>query len=172
MKNIVLVGMMGVGKSAVGRMLAKELEMEFIDTDAQIEALVGMPIRDICKKHGIIRFHSEEELVISKLKDSSNLVIATGEGTIMNDKNYTILTHNSIIIFLNAAAETIYTRICRKNNRSLLPKGATLDTVRELIANNYYLYSSRSHYEVVVDKQDLDAVVAEIITYYKAHLSS
>lgn len=167
MKNIVLTGMMGVGKSAVGRMLARELDMEFIDTDAQIEALLGMPIRDICKKHGIIRLHSEEQLAITKLKDSENLVIATGDGTLMNEKNYEVLAQNSVIILLKASAETVYGRICRKNNRSLLPKGANLETVRQIIKDNYDMYSKLSQYEVTVDKQDLDAVVYEIISYYK-----
>jgi shikimate kinase len=88
----------------------------------------------------------------------------------MNDKNYAILAQNSVIILLNASAETVYARICRKNNRSLLPKGADLETVRQLINNNYDTYSKLSHYEVTVDKQDLDSVVCEIIAYYKSHL--
>ena len=111
-KNIVLIGFMGTGKTAVGTRLARRLGREFVDTDNEIEQITGMTIRDIFYKEGEIRFRSEEALIVKRLAERTGLVIATGGGVI-NPDNLHLLKQNGILICLEADPEDILKRSAR-----------------------------------------------------------
>ena len=158
-KNIVLIGFMGTGKSTVGMKLAERLKMEFVDMDREIEKVTGLTITQIFKKYGEIRFRSEENLMAEKLARKSNLVIATGGGIVLQDKNIETLRQNGIIVCLDADPEEIFARVSRKKgSRPLLKKNLTVEDIKEMLAirSPYYqcadfrLNTSGKHMESVV----------------------
>ncbi len=120
MRNVVLIGFMGTGKSAVGRRLAWILRRPFLDTDLEIERLVGKPVRRIFSENGEIRFRSEEALMCRKLAVPRGLVVATGGGIVLNPENVANLRNGGVLIGLSADPEVIYRRVRRKRSRPLL----------------------------------------------------
>ena len=128
--NIVLIGFMGTGKSAIGRRLAKRLGMSFVDVDQEIEDLVGMKIKDIFRCYGEKRFRSEETLMVHKIAGLQNTVISCGGGVVLRDENVNALKKNGILVELYADAETILKRIGKNDNRPLV-RGASLAEIRK-----------------------------------------
>lgn len=119
-KNIVLIGFMGSGKTVVGRHLARELDYDFVDTDEAIADVTGMPLPRLIKKHGEIRFRSEEELVIRKLSQKEHQVVACG-GSISEPSGQRLqpLKEQGYFVLLQAPPEVILQRISRKSNRAM-----------------------------------------------------
>lgn len=109
--NIVLIGFMGTGKTAVGRRLAEILGREFIDTDGEVERALGKPVARIFAEDGEARFRAEEAEVCRRLAGCRGLVIATGGGIVLNPENVRHLRQNGILIALTAAPEEIYRRL-------------------------------------------------------------
>jgi shikimate kinase len=120
LRNVVLIGFMGTGKSTIGRRLARVLDRPFMDTDAEIERLVGKPVSRIFKEDGEIRFRSEETLLCRKLAAPQGLVVATGGGIVLNSDNVRNLRAGGVLIALTADPAVIYDRVRRKENRPLL----------------------------------------------------
>lgn len=133
MKNIVLIGFMGTGKSVLGRRLALRLNRKFIDTDQEIEHITGKTVAQIFARCGIIRFRSEEALLVKKLSRREGLVIATGGGMVLNPDNVRRLQKNGVFIGLVAAPEIIYHRVKNKKNRPLLAKGNLQEQIERLL---------------------------------------
>ncbi|HHT64370.1 MAG: shikimate kinase [Bacillota bacterium] len=140
MSNVVLIGFMGTGKSAIGRVVAKILGYQFVDTDQMVEEITGLTINQIFRKYGEIRFRSEESLVINKLIGKDNLVVATGGGMTLNEANAEKLKKLGKIVLLTARPEIILERVSRKNTRPLLAKGKNLDNINKLIAERKESY--------------------------------
>jgi shikimate kinase len=162
-KNIVLIGFMGTGKTAVGTRLAQKLNRDFIDTDKEIERVTGTTIRDIFLKWGEIRFRSEEALVIKRLVGLRNLVIATGGGAVINEENIDSLKADGIIVCLEAAPEDIFHRINRKRqNRPLLGKHFTVDDVKKMLEDRKQYYN-KADIHITTTGMDPDQVVLAII---------
>jgi len=140
-KNIVLIGFMGTGKTAVGTRLAQRMGREFIDTDKEIERITGMSIRDIFYKLGETRFRSEESLVVKRLADKTGMVIATGGGAVINPENLRLLKENGILVCLEANPEDILRRVNKKKNtRPLLGKNVTVDDIRRMLQEREEYY--------------------------------
>ncbi|GAB6156849.1 shikimate kinase [Desulfotomaculum varum] len=133
MKNIVLIGFMGTGKSTVGRALAKRLGYRFIDTDYAIEQITGLTVEQIFRKHGVKRFRGEEVLLAKKLAAQEKLVIATGGGMVLDPENVKMLRQNGFLVCLAASPETICRRVRNKRTRPLLAKGNLQQRVAELL---------------------------------------
>ncbi|ABO49555.1 shikimate kinase [Desulforamulus reducens MI-1] len=133
MKNIVLVGFMGSGKSSIGHRLARKLGYQFVDTDYAIEEVTGLTVEQIFAKHGIKRFRGEEVLLVSKLADKEGVVIATGGGLVLNSQNVEKLQQNGIFICLQASPETICKRVKNKRTRPLLARGNLKEKVIKLL---------------------------------------
>lgn len=163
-QNIILIGFMGTGKSTVGKRLANSLGWSFLDTDAEIEKLTGLCIADIFKRHGETRFRSEEALLVKRLKDRKESVIATGGGTVLNPENWKELSQYGIIIALYAPLKEIYERIGQRNDRPLL-KGSRRE-VEKLWVERQPIYE-KADYVIDTAEKSIDEVVEEIILVIK-----
>ncbi len=164
--NIILIGFMGTGKTVVGRRLASRLNKKFIDTDMEIERVTGMPVSRLIKKHGEIRFKSEENLAIKRLMKVDNSVIATGGGFVFDDKNMKLLKNIGKIVTLTASTEVIKERIERRNNRPLLGKDKSIDKIKELLKNREKYYNE-ADYQVDTSELSVDEVIDDIVKYIK-----
>src|SRR6202035_4976907 len=120
-RSIVLVGMMGVGKSSIGRRLAARLNVPFVDADAEIEKAAGMSIADIFARHGEAYFRSGEARVIARLLDSGPQVLASGGGAVMNADTRAAIKAKGVSIWLKAELDVLLRRIAkRKHERPML----------------------------------------------------
>jgi len=140
-RTIVLVGLMGVGKSAVGRRLAKRLELPFVDADAEIEAAAGRSISDYFELHGESAFRDGERKVIARLLDGEPHVLATGGGAFMDEETRALIKSRGISIWLNADLETLVERVGRRNNRPLLKGGDPRTILTSLMEVRNPLYA-------------------------------
>jgi shikimate kinase len=130
-RPIVLIGLMGVGKSTVGRRLANRLRLPFVDADREIEQAAGLAISDIFERFGEEGFRDGERRVIARLIDGRPKVIATGGGAFMNEQTRTLILERSTAIWLDADIDVLVERVSRRDDRPLLrnrdPRAALLD---------------------------------------------
>jgi shikimate kinase len=139
-KPIVLVGMMGAGKSTVGTRLAKKLRVSFYDTDNLVQEMAGCSIDEIFKYAGEDFFRDKERQVIDELLNLNNCVISTGGGAFIDDVNRKLIKEKSISIWLRADYDTILERVSRRNTRPTLKTGNKADLVDQLIKERYPIY--------------------------------
>ena len=169
-RSIVLVGMMGVGKSSIGRRLGARLAIPFVDADAEIEKAAGMSIADIFARHGEAAFRSGEARVIARLLNGGPQVLATGGGAAMNPATRALIQQRGVSIWLSAEFELLLRRISkRKADRPMLQTADPATTLRELLAEREPIYAQA---DLTVESRDVphDAVVAEIIQRLAAFL--
>jgi shikimate kinase len=141
-RSIVLVGMMGAGKSTIGRRLAARLRLPFVDADAEIEAAAGMSIPDIFETRGEPDFRDGEARVIARLLDSGPGVLATGGGAFMREETRSRIRGKAVSIWLKADADIIMRRVKRRADRPLLQTADPEATVGRLIAEREPVYRS------------------------------
>jgi shikimate kinase len=155
-RSIVLVGMMGAGKSSIGRRLAARLGIPFVDADTEIEGAAGMTIPEIFEKHGEPYFRGGEARVIARLLDSGPSVLATGGGAVMDARTRELIAEKGISIWLNADVEVLVKRTKRRNDRPLAEK------IRELMPLREPFYAQS---DIVVRSRDEphDTIVDEIM---------
>jgi shikimate kinase len=139
-RSVVLVGMMGAGKSSIGRRLALRLGIPFVDADAEIEKAAGMSIADIFASHGEPDFRAGEARVIARLLEGGPQVLATGGGAFMNADTRAAVGAKGISVWLKAEFEVLMRRIKRRHDRPLLKTDDPAATLRELIAVRYPVY--------------------------------
>jgi shikimate kinase len=130
-RSIVLVGMMGAGKSSIGRRLAARLGIPFIDADAEIESAAGMTIPEIFDKHGEPYFRAGEARVIARLLDNGPQVLATGGGSLMDAQTRALIGEKGVSIWLKADIDVLLKRTKRRNDRPLAEKIKDLLPIRE-----------------------------------------
>lgn len=133
MKNIVLTGFMGTGKTEVGKILSRKLGYVLVDTDTEIEKEQGITITEIFKQYGESKFREIESNVIKRLSEINNAVISTGGGAVLRQENMDNLRKNGVIICLTASAETILKRTGNNNDRPLLQVDNPLQKIKELL---------------------------------------
>lgn len=163
-KNIVLVGLMGSGKSAIGRTIAKRLGRRFIDTDRYIERKAGKTIPEVFNLEGESRFRSLEKEAIKKISQYVGIVISTGGGTIKDPENFHYLKESGWIIALYASPATLYKRIEGKRVRPLLLNEE--DPVKKLeeIFNDRKTMYAQADFQINTEEKDIDQIVDEIIS--------
>jgi len=167
MANIVLVGFMGTGKTAVGRALADRLKRRFIEIDTLIEKIEGTSIREIFEKKGEIYFRKLEKDVIKNVSSEKDVVISAGGGAVIDEENLKNLRINGVIICLEATPETIFKRVKGDNSRPLLNVQNPLERIRELLEKRRTYYE-KADYFVDTDTLTVDEVVNKILSILKA----
>ena len=140
-RNIVFVGMMGSGKSAIGKRLAANLELPFIDADSAIEEAAGMSIADIFESYGEDYFRDGERKVIARLMSEGSTILSTGGGAFMNDETRTLIKEQATSVWLKADFDTLMERVSRKDNRPLLKTDDPEATMRSLLAEREPFYA-------------------------------
>lgn len=155
---------MGTGKTAVGKRLAGILNMDFFDSDQEIEQVTGMSVARLFQKHGEIRFRSEETLMIQKLATKRNAVIATGGGIVLNSENIELLRSSGYLICLTAKPDVIFDRVKRRNNRPLLKKGDTYETIITLLDERKELYQC-ADFTVDTSNMDFEEIINKILKF-------
>lgn len=140
-RPLVLVGLMGVGKSTVGKRLATDLGIGFVDADAEIEAAAQMSIAEIFERFGEPYFRDGERRVIARLIDGVPRVIATGGGAFMNDETRALILDGSIAVWLDADIKTLVERVGRRNNRPLLRNGDPGEVLAKLAETRNPVYA-------------------------------
>jgi shikimate kinase len=169
-RSIVLVGMMGAGKSSVGRRLAARLGIPLVDADTEIEKAAGMSIPDIFARHGEADFRSGEARVIARLLESGPQVLATGGGAFMNPDTRAVIKAKGVSVWLNAEFDVLMRRINkRKNERPLLQTADPAATLEQLLAARNPIYAQA---DITVQSREVphETIVAEIIAAIAAHL--
>jgi len=162
-RSIVLVGMMGVGKSSIGRRLAVRLGIPFVDADAEIEKAAGMSIAEIFARHGEADFRSGEARVIARLLDGGPQVLATGGGAVMNANTRNAIRAKGVSVWLKADVDVLLRRINkRKNDRPLLQTADPEQTLRALLAEREPVYA-QADLTVLSREVAHDAIVADIV---------
>ena len=166
-RSIVLVGMMGAGKSSIGRRLAGRLNIPFVDADAEIEKAAGMSINDIFSAHGEPYFRAGEARVILRLLEGGPQVLATGGGAFMNDDTRAAIHAKGVSVWLRATFEVLSRRTKRRSDRPLLKSDDPQATLRRLIDERYPIYAKA---DLTVESRDVphDAIVDEIVAGLRA----
>jgi shikimate kinase len=170
-RSVVLTGMMGVGKSSIGRRLAGRLAIPFVDADTEIEKAAGMSIPDIFARHGEADFRSGEARVIARLLDGGPQVLATGGGAVMNADTRAAIKAKGVSIWLTAEFDVLMRRISkRKNDRPMLQTADPAATLRELLAVREPVYAQA---DITVQSREAphEIIVAEILTALAAFLN-
>jgi shikimate kinase len=166
-RSVVLVGMPGCGKSAIGRRLANRLELPFVDADDEIELAAGKAITDIFKEHGEPYFRDGERKVIARILNSGSRVLATGGGAFMSGETRDNIRDRAVSVWLKAELPLLLRRVLKRNNRPLLerdPEGV----MRALVETRYPVYATA---DITVESRDLphDVMVYEIIEALAAY---
>ncbi|HEY1979433.1 MAG TPA: shikimate kinase [Xanthobacteraceae bacterium] len=172
-RSIVLVGMMGVGKSSIGRRLGARLGVPFVDADSEIEAAAGgMAIADIFARHGEAAFRTLEARVIARLLEGGPQVLATGGGAVMNDSTRAAIKAKGVSIWLSADVDVLMRRISkRKHERPMLHTDDPTATLRQLLADRTPAYAQA---DLTVQSREVphEAIVSEIITALDVFLAT
>jgi shikimate kinase len=140
-RPIVMVGMMGAGKSAIGRRLAQRLGLPFVDADAEIERAAGCTIDEIFDKHGEAAFRDGERRVIARLLEGPVGVMATGGGAFMDPETRARIRARAITVWLKADLDTLVERVARRSHRPLLKNGDPREILTQLIAARHPVYA-------------------------------
>jgi shikimate kinase len=170
-RPIVLVGMMGAGKTTVGRKLAARLGRHFVDSDEEVEKAAGMSIEDIFAARGEADFRAGEVRVIARLLKEPDVVIGTGGGAFMNAETRASVKAAAISVWIKADFELLFARVQRRSNRPLLRTPNPRQTLQDLIEKRYPTYAEA---DVTVTSSDVpqDTVAGEVIEALIAHLGA
>jgi len=161
-RSIVLIGLMGAGKTAVGKRLAARLDLPFIDADSEIELAAGQTISEIFTEHGEPYFRSGEAKVIARLLGGGPEVLATGGGAYMDARTRANIKAESISVWLKAELPLLLHRVRRRDNRPLLAAGTPDVVMRELMKKRYPVYAGA---DITVESRDVphDVIVSDVV---------
>lgn len=170
-RPVVLVGMMGAGKTTVGRRLASRLGRQFIDSDEEIERAAQMSIPEIFEQRGESEFRAGEMRVIARLLKEKDIVLATGGGAFVNADTRALVKAEAVSVWLKADLDVLFERVSRRSNRPLLKTADPKGTLEKLIADRYPIYQEA---DVTVFSRDVpqDNVAADVIGALLDHLKT
>lgn len=169
-KTIALVGLMGVGKSSIGRRLAAALDLPFKDADTEVEAAAGRTIPDIFAELGEEAFRDGERRVIARLVEEGPHVLATGGGAFVNDRTRALIKEKAVSVWLKADLELLARRIGRKDTRPLVAGKDPMEVLKGQAEVRYPLYAQA---DIVVETGDTPHTVAveAVLAALRRHLS-
>jgi shikimate kinase len=168
-RPIVLVGMMGAGKTTVGRRLAARLGRHFVDSDEEVEKAANMTIPEIFAAHGEADFRAGEARVIARLLRDENIVLGTGGGAFINPETRALIKAGAVSVWIKAELDLLFQRVSRRSNRPLLKTDNPRETLRSLIEVRYPIYAEA---DVTVVSRDVpqDQVAGDIVDALAAYL--
>ena len=168
-RSLVLVGLMGAGKSTVGRRLAQRLNMNFVDADAAIEEAAGMSIPEIFASHGEAYFREGERRVITRILEDGQQGLATGGGAFMNEQTRASIAAHGISVWLKANLPLLMKRVSRRADRPLLLNDDPESVMRKLMDTRYPVYATSN---VVIESRDVshNVIVNDVIRALSAYL--
>ncbi len=161
-KNIILVGLMGAGKSTIGRNIARSLDKEFYDSDRVIEERTGVDIATIFEIEGEQGFRDREEQVIAELCEQDDIVLATGGGSILREINRKNMSKRGHVVYLRTSAELLYSRIRHDKKRPLMQTNNPLDTLKKLLDDREPYYLEVADTVVMTGKQKVTTLVRRV----------
>lgn len=169
-RSLVLVGMMGAGKTTIGRRLAKRLGLKFVDADAEIEAAAGMKVPDIFEVFGESAFRDGERRVLERVLKEGHQVVATGGGAFLNEQTRVAIKQSGLSIWLKAEIDVLMERVKRKGNRPLLLNPDPEGTMRRLLQERAEIYKLA---DIIVESNDNthEKVVSATIAKLTQHLN-
>jgi shikimate kinase len=170
-RPIVLVGMMGAGKTTVGRRVAARLGRRFADSDEEVEKAAGMSIEDIFAAHGEADFRAGEVRVIARLLKDHDLVLGTGGGAFMNAETRGLIKAEALSVWIKADFELLFQRVQRRSNRPLLKTANPRETLKDLMDRRYPTYAEA---DVTIVSKDVpqEQVATDVIDALLAHLGT
>lgn len=160
--NIYLVGLMGAGKTSVGKLLAKRLSRQFHDSDHEIEARTGVRIPVIFEIEGEAGFRQRESAVIDELTQAEGIVLATGGGAVLDPRNREVLHSRGTVVYLRASVDELYNRTRRDRNRPLLQTADPRGRLAELMKVRDPLYREVAHIIVDTGSQSLRTLIGRL----------
>jgi len=167
-KNIFLIGLLGTGKTTVGRQLSRKLKMEFYDSDRVIEERTGVDIPLIFEKEGEAGFRARETAIIDELTQKKNIVLATGGGAILNAENRNHLVNRGTVFYLKSNLQTLVERTSKDKNRPLLQTGEPVETtLKNLLEQRGPLYEETADYVIETANNSIHNVIQAIIKHLK-----
>ncbi len=164
-KNLILLGMMGVGKTTAGKIVARNLDLNFFDTDKLIEKEISMSVKEIFEKKGEKFFRKEEEKIALKYIDKKNSVITLGGGSFMNENIKNKVLSECLSIWLDLNVENLSLRLAKDSRRPLLQKTNNLKTIQKIYNNRKNLYKL-ANYRVDCNKLSVKQLVNKIVNIY------
>lgn len=162
-QNILLVGFMGCGKSAAGRLIAAKLGFQFVDTDRLVVRNTGLQIVEIFQKHSEACFRDQETLALKSLRNHTGRVIATGGGIVLRKTNAALLRRLGFVAWLTAREEVILERVLRNDKRPLVQTGTPRETIRQLLAQRIPLYNAAAQCVIDTDGKTIQEVADAVI---------
>jgi shikimate kinase len=168
-QTLVLVGMMGAGKSSIGWRLARKLSIPFHDTDQEVERAAGCSVADIFETWGEKAFRDAERRVIKRLLSSSVQIISTGDGAFIDEESRALIKENSLSLWLRADPDVLYERVIRRDTRPLLFEGDAKQILDEMVERRYPLYGEA---DLIVESNDdaHEATVERVMEVLKCHI--
>lgn len=166
-KSIVVVGMMGAGKSSVGRCLQRQTKLPLFDTDKLAAASFGISIREIFSKFGEEKFREAETQAVRQLSESTPAIIVTGGGVILREENLRMLKRLGVIVWLDANEEVLFERASRARNRPLLQSGNSRESFAGILNARRLRYAKIAHVRVDTSMLTSEEVAMAILTKLK-----
>ena len=169
--TVALVGLMGAGKSAIGKRLALRLGLPFVDADDEIERAAGCSIAEIFEKYGEADFRAGERRVISRLLDEPPHVLSTGGGAYIDLETRSLMRAKAITVWLRAELDVLFDRVKKRGHRPLLRQGDPKQVLARLMTQRYPIYAEAN---IVVDStaQPADRTTEQVIEALRAHLQA
>lgn len=164
MHNIFLIGFMGVGKSTIAKLLAKELEAELIEMDETIEAEAGMSINEIFERFGEPHFRDLETQLVERVAKTGGAVVSCGGGAVLRPENVDMMKRSGKIVFLSATPETIYERVKNSTNRPLLNGNMNVEYITSLMERRRVVYEDAADVVISTDGKWKSQIVEEILS--------
>ena len=169
-RTVALVGLMGAGKSAIGKRLALRLGLPFVDADNEIERAAGCTISEFFERFGEAEFRNGERKVIQRLLEGSPHVLSTGGGAYMDPDTRALMGRHAITVWLRADLEVLYDRVRKRTHRPLLRQGDPKDILARLLNQRYPVYAEA---DIVVEStaQPVDVTTEQVLEALRQHLA-
>ncbi|OIO76769.1 MAG: shikimate kinase [Gallionellaceae bacterium CG1_02_56_997] len=170
--NLILVGMMGSGKTTMGRVLAKHLGKDFVDSDEEIQFRTGVTIPHIFDVEGEVGFRQRETAALENLVQRNGLVMATGGGAVIANENRTLLRHNGIVIYLRASVHDLWLRTRNDRNRPLLQTGNAYEKLAGLLRQREAYYQQVADIVMPTGRQNVHALMLKLVAAIESYKKS